>query len=94
MRRQRKGFLLIESLMALAIALLIVTTMTVTVTAEFEKLRDLEAKTTSHKLMLQRLTNTDLPNQVTINGKRYSIQQNSHNIKILNQKNKSFELKW
>lgn len=80
--RQHKGFMLIESITALAISLLVVGTLTYCITSQFRILNQWEQRVNAHKMILLHLQQKQIPQTITIKNQKYHFQENINNYQV------------
>lgn len=75
LKNKRSGFILLESLVSLAISLLIIFTLTICVSEQFKLLNQWEHRVTAHKIIWLHLKSPAVRDPVIVKNEKYYFQQ-------------------
>ncbi|WP_162097646.1 hypothetical protein [Companilactobacillus versmoldensis] len=81
-----------EALISMVIALLIISTLSATITLAIKRLNALEEQTIAHGLMLDKMTDQQMPMQVIIHGKKFRVVSGKHFVSVKGEK--YYEVSW
>ena len=86
----RVGFILVESVVSLSISLLIAMSLTLIISNQNRQLNNLEAMTTSHKMILERLKDDRSPTELTFDGEKFVLKESKHQMVVNNSRGKNY----